>query len=215
MDENEEKIEVTKKQFEELSALPDVVKNLVEEIKVERTAKQTAEAARDAAILAAKQEPEQPVVERQAEDPETVFRRILAEQDQEKAKTARETAEAKFKQTNKDFHPENDPAGLKYAAFQRTLARLNDSGAKTEEDFASLYNDALTLMNRPAPQEQVITPYADAPTNQNGTPVVTDQNGLSHKEKNIIQGLGWTEEKYLKLKKSRPSYVDQLLAQAK
>ena len=215
MDENEEKIEVTKKQFDELSALPDVVKNLVEEIKVERTAKQTAEAARDAAILAAKPVDPAPVVENTPEDAETVIRRVLAEQDQEKAKTARETAEQKFKEANKDFHPDNDPAGLKYAAFQRTLAKLNASGAKTEEDFAGLYNDALTLMNRPAPQEQTITPYADSPTNQNGAPQASNQNGLSIKEKKIIDGLGWSEDKYLKLKKSRPAYVDQLLAQAK
>ena len=209
MPEDTQKIEVDKKTFDELAALPDVVKNLVEELKVERTAKQTAEAERDAAKVAIP--PVQPAPDAKPEDAETVVRRILAEGQNAAAATAREKAEQRFKASHPEFSADNDAGGLKFAAFKSTLAKLNDSSAKSEEDFGALYDDALVLMNRPAPQEQVYTPYADTPS-QSGAPRVSDQNGLSLKEKKIIQGLGWTEEKYLGLKKSRPNYVAQLIA---
>jgi len=212
MDVNTEKVEISKEVFDQLSALPNIVSGLVEELKTERKDKQTAQAERDAALVAAAQNPEVVTPPAgQPEDPEVVVRRVLAEQAKGDAQAARDRATAKFKETHKEFHPDNDPGGLKYAAFERTLGKLNTSGAQTEEDHLALFGDALTLMNRPAAsEEQIITPYADTPTD-GGTPTAANPNGLTPKEKRVIAGLGWTEEKYLNMKKSRPAYVKQMI----
>lgn len=214
MDETKETVQLSKEDFDKLSSLPDVVNNLVAEIQQERKAKQTAEAERDALIVEKNTKPPADVTPQQAtpEDPTVIVERLLAKKDQEAAKAAREAAEAKFRETNKDFHPDNDPGGLKFAAFQRVLAKLNDSGARTVEDFSALYDDALALMNRQSPVKEVTyTPYAHTPS-ESGSPHQQDPNGLSAKEKRIIQGIGWTEERYLKIKKSRPEYIKKLLA---
>lgn len=215
MDENKEKVEIDKDVFEKLEKLPSVVEGLVEELKTERKAKQDAEAARDAAIAAAAAPKEDPATPPDPKDPTKVFEELMAKKEQESAQTARQNAESKFKSAHKEFHPDNDPGGIKFAAFQRYLARINTTGLKTEEEFTSAYTDALALMNRTeAPKETVITPYADTPTD-GGEPRQSDPNALTPKEKKVIEGLGWSEEKYLKMKKSRPAYVEQLLAYAK
>jgi hypothetical protein len=217
MPENEVKVEISKEELDKLKALPDVVQNLVNELKDERTLKQTAEAkatALEAKLNAPVVVP--PVIEAPiAEDPTKVFERLMAQKEQEVADVARQTAEAKFKDAHKEFHPENDPGGLKYAAFEKTLARLNTTGLKTEAEFLSVHNDALRLMTQPAPQETTFAPYADTPSNGGGSPHQTDVNGLSPQEKKLIASVGWTEERYLKLKKQRPDYVKQVLEFAK
>lgn len=213
MNEDKKKVEIDEDVYEKLKGLPEVVTNLVEELKIERKAKQEAQDAAAKAIADAAALPE-PKPEDQ-KDAATVVREILAQRDVDDAKTVRENAERKFKNSHKEFHPENDPAGIKYSAFEKVLARLNTTGLTSEEAYQSVFNDALTLMNRQQTnQEQIITPYADTPVD-GGTPRHEDPNGLSPKEKKLIQGLGWTEEKYLKLKKSRPAYVEQMLTYAK
>lgn len=214
MNENDKKkVEIDEEVYEKLKGLPEVVTNLVEELKTERKAKQDAQDA-VAKALADKTEP---VVTPSGDqkDPAELVREILAERDKGTAKAARDAAESKFKNAHKEFHPENDPGGIKYAAFERTLAKLNVAGLSSEQDFTAVFNDAFTLMNpQAASQERIITPYADTPTDT-GTPRTEDPNGLTPKEKKLIQSLGWADEKYLKLKKSRPAYVEQMLTYAK
>lgn len=216
MNENEGKVEIDKDVFDKLSALPGVVEGLVEELKTERKAKQDAETAAAKAIAdAAVVSPATPPADATPEDPAKVVERILAERDAASAVVVRENAEAKFKAAHKEFASDNDPAGIKFAAFKTVLARLNTSGLTTDEQFQAVFNDALTLMNRQvAPEERIITPYADTPSD-GGTPGHTDPNGTSAKEKKLYEGLGWTEEKYLKMKKSRPAYVEEMLSYAK
>lgn len=208
-----QKVVVDKEMFDKLSALPDVVNNLVEELKTERKAKQDAEARADATIANAA-----PAKSDDPEDPEMVVRRILGERDQNSVKTARVTAEENFKNTHKEFHPDNDPGGLKYQAFERSLAKINLSGATSESQFSDLFETALLVMNKGvvAPSGETITPYADDASTPGGTPQSRDNNALTPKEHRLIKSMpGWTEEKYLKMKKSRPGYVESLLQYAK
>lgn len=217
MPEDKTKVEIDQSVYETLKTAAEAVPGLVEELKIERKAKQDAElaAAKALADAAPVVPPVTPPADNAPEDPTKVVERILAERDAASLVAVRENAEAAFKAAHKEFTTENDPAGLKFAAFKTVLARLNTTGLTTAEQFQAVFNDALTLMNRnAAPEERIITPYADTPSTD-GTPNASDPNAVSAKEKKLYEGLGWTQEKYLKMKKSRPAYVAEMLTYAK
>lgn len=206
---NTQKVEITKEEFDKLSALPTVVNNLVEELKLERKAKQDA-------ITAAAIAPVIPADAPAASVEETV-RKLLAEQAAGTVKEERSSAEATFRNTHKEFHPDNDPGGLKWAAFEKSLAEVNLSGASSKDAFVSKFETALLIMNKgkSSSDATVITPYADTPVDSGGNPIVVNSNGLTAKELRIVKNLGWTEERYVKLKKSNPAYVESIIQQAK
>lgn len=195
---------VVTEEAKKAAELEAAVRNMTEELKELRQKKQEAEAERD--LLKAKgQAPAN-------DDVESKVRKVL---DEERTKTVgeiRKSAEEKFRSANKEFHPDNDPGGVKWAAFEKKLARINTAGLVKEEDFLAAYDDALLILTRkPAEPTVVQNPYASTPSGTGGSPRTTDPNNLSTKEHKLLKQMGWTEEQYLKHKKSRPSYVAKLL----
>lgn len=185
-----------------LKETEDAKNKILEELKEERKKKQEKEAELD--LLKNKGNNDSTNVE-------TVVESILSKKEQEKVSSIKESTIKKFKELNPEFKPENDPAGVKYAAFEKKLARINLDGLASEDEILGALDDAMLLLTKETTKQTTYNnPYAS--TNQQfSSPKSSSQNGLSSKEENLIKSLGWTEERYLKLKTSKPSYVASLL----
>lgn len=176
-----------------------------------RTAKQEVEA--KLVIAESKLKPDdssQGTVEEQVE-------KALAAKDAKKIVELQGTAETKFKAAHSEFHPDNDPGGIKYAAFLKHKARINLTGLTTEDDILEAYDDAFLLMKKDESKVEGtnFNPYAHSSKNSSSEPKGSVNNKLSSKEARLIQDLGWTEERYLKIKTSRPHYVETMLSHIK
>lgn len=142
--------------------------------------------------------------------------KILADRDAKKIKDVRATIDENFKKAHSEFHPDNDTGGIKYAAFQDKLKRINLDSLKSEEEIWDAYEDTLFVMNKGKnSSETTFNPYAATKINTSGEPRGQDNNKLSSTEIKLIEQLGWTEERYLKVKKSQPHYVETMLTRVK
>lgn len=203
----EQEVEVLKAQITELTTK---LNNASGELSENRQKKQEIEGERDALKLKLQQLTETKSPEGQ-ESTDDIVKRLLSERDNQTALENRRTAEIRFKESNKDFHPDNDPGGIKFAAVMAEFNSFNTSGARTIEDFITFFGKAKTLagFQEKAP-ERTIAPYASSPSSTT-SPKAGDGYQLTSKEREIIQRLGWTEEKYIKLKNDKPNYVASLL----
>lgn len=209
-EEQPEEPNVSEEIIEENAELKQAVANLTSEIKELREKK-------NAEIEELRQVQVEPVDESDPDDVQAIASKAVesflnkrAEQD---AEDARKSAEDSFKQANKEFHPDNDPGGIKYKAFQKTLNKFSLEGLKTREDFESRFNEAYEFMRRKDPQaeDEVINPYAETPKNPSATPKVDDGAKLDKREEALLKQKGWDKERYLKVKAKRPEYVRTLL----
>lgn len=147
---------------------------------------------------------------------EEKVKKVLEEKEVEKLAGLRVSTEQKFKEIHSEFHPDNDSGGIKYAAFQAKLARMNLVGLKTEEEMWEVYNDAMVILNKGKTDVQSdFNPYAATSKNSAGEPKGGVNNKLASNELKLIAQLGWTEERYLKVKKSQPHYVATMLTHVK
>lgn len=183
------------------------VNSTVEELKELRQKKQAAEDIAKAALDAGNKGGD---VEQKARE---IVKSILDEEKSTKIEMTRSEFEAKFKTSNPEFLPENDPAGIKFEAFKKVLGRFNTQNLNDEESLAAVYGDAYTLMTG-TKQKPVSSssPYAFSPVSGGGIKEAADGD-LSPKEEKLIESSGWTKEKYLKLKTKQPQFVSQLLSQ--
>lgn len=183
----------------------------VEELKALRTSKQEADA--ELTLLKSKLNPVDPPAQGNVAEE---VKKVLDAKEEENLKTTRGKIEQKFKESHTEFHPDNDTGGIKYAAFQSKLARMNLTGLKTEEEIWDAFNDALVILNKGKTETQTdFNPYAATNRTPAGYPKGNENNKLSSAEVKLIGQLGWTEERYLKVKKSQPHYVDTMLAQVR
>lgn len=189
MDEDKEKELV-----EKVATLTQDKENLVNEIKE----------------LRGKKAPEidEAVIETKAKE---IVERVLNEKTNEKSGEAKTIAEEKFKNKFKEFKPENDPGGIKYAAFQKTLARMNLSGLKTTEEFLETFEDAYLVLNKKSIKEGTYSNQSDFNHELGGNIKEVDADDLSPKELKLIKQQGIDKAAYLKMKEKRPAYVRELL----
>lgn len=120
-------------------------------------------------------------------------------------------AQELFIAKNKEFHPDNDPGGVKKAALDRELKLLNRNGLTTIEDLTTILDKAkiLATSNVASPVVQVrIDPSLPA---SHPDPKSTDASNLTPKEQRLIEQMGWTQERYLKLKAKDSSFVEKTL----
>lgn len=184
------------------------IKSVVGELTSDRAKRQQLEAERD--ILKIELDKLKASGKKEETVEETVTR-ILSKELEKTVEQNRISAEEKFKNANKEFHPENDPGGLKFAAFKKKLEIFNLNGLKTEEQFSEVFNNALIIMNRKESSGDDYTPQIENRDNESIIKQV-NKSQLTPKEVKLIKELGWTEERYLKQKASRPKYVENLLA---
>lgn len=136
----------------------------------------------------------------------------LAKKDKETAQQNAIAAETSFKSKYKEFHPDNDPGGVKFSAIADKLKRFNTDGLVKESDFMSVLEEAYTLINPTRkPEGKPVALYADSRANGGNGPKEADGDKLSYNESIVVQRLGWDAEKFLKMKQKRPDYVKSLM----
>lgn len=133
--------------------------------------------------------------------------KVLGEERSKQIEMTRAEFEEKFKSSNPEFQPSNDVGGLKWNAFKATLNRFNLSGLTRESDFESVYKDAMRLTKDSKPASPSNNPYAFSPASRSSSASSVPENDISFEEQKVIDGLGWTKEKYLKIKASQPGLI--------
>jgi len=134
----------------------------------------------------------------------------LETQRKEDAGKNKEAAITRFQDENKDFHPDNDAAKIKWSALLREFDGFNTSNAHSVEDFMSYFDKSKKLLGKEeTPTGENIVSEDVVPTNT--PPKTAEVSKLSSQEEREIKNLGWTEERYLKVKESQPNFVRKLL----
>ncbi len=145
----------------------------------------------------------------QPADVDNAVAAALAKRDKERADTNKVAALDKFVKSHKEFLPENDPTGLKLQAFKGKLSRFNTDGLTEVEQFMEVFEDAGRLLGH-TPQQKNNKPVMPNIPPSSDEPAEVIQSQLSPKEKKVLERMGWTEEKYLALKKKMPDYVERI-----
>ena len=185
--------------------LESTVANLVEEMKE----------------LRKKKELEVPTkIETPKEDDEVtkianVVEQVLNRKNESVAKTNKQVAMESFISANKEFHPENDPTGLKRQALEEKINRFNTSGLFEAKDFYAVIEEASILLGKNDKSQKTFkeeqNPYSSqsfATTQPKSIP----SNELTQKEQRLVDLGKTTKEKLLKIKASQPGFYDSLMA---
>lgn len=146
------------------------------------------------------------------DDPEKVVEKVLSRRMEQQRESNKAIALDEFRRKYPELSEQNDPAGIVFKKFQDELKKFNMNNYETKEEFVSAFNDVYEFMNRKKPE------IKDRPNFYNGTPSQPghepqddDKAGLSDAEKRLLQDLGWTKDRYLAQKKSKPAFVASLL----
>jgi len=184
---------------------------LVEELKEERV---------KIALLEGILKEKETVIEKQPKAPETDEEKLEAlldkkikERDALNAKANKTAAFEKFITENKEFHPDNDPLGLKRKALQQKLDQFNTDKLTTVEEFSAVIGDAKSLLggnDNHVDTTKGQNPYSNPPRS-NPNPNGRKDDELSPKEMKLIQTTGKTKEQILKLKAKNPEFLAQIL----
>lgn len=144
---------------------------------------------------------------------EADVRKILAEREKQDAAANRQAAEAKFKAAHKEFADDADAGGVKFSAVKQKFSRFNLEGVVTVDEFLNLFEEAYTLaVPTRASGDGKSVLNANTPSDTGHNPKETTDDQLSHKEKTVMERLGWTKDQFLKQKAARPTYIRQLLS---
>ena len=212
---------VSKEQYDKLvdehATITQDKSNLVDEIKNIRKQKTEAEEA-----LVAKEAETTPPAPAEGEDlnAETVaqvagetVKRILTEKAEIDARLNKESSLSEFKLDHKEFHPDNDPAGIKFAALEAKIKMFNLNNAQSISDFDNILTSAYALLKKEdsSPDEEV-TPQPVDPGSGGDQPVEVDSTNLTEKELRVIRTTyDGDKEAYLKARAKRPDYVARLI----
>ncbi len=129
--------------------------------------------------------------------------------DQAAIKIASEQATIEFLDSHPEFSVENDAGGVKFAAFQKALGRINISGVTSKEDYIQVLNDALRLTGETV---STMPNYSSTPRTASNVPALKPGHTLTAPEQKLIQNsFNGDVEAYLKVKTKRPDYVRELL----
>lgn len=146
-----------------------------------------------------------------AEDIAAVLDAELAKRDLENAAKLKAATLDRFVKAHKDLSPDNDPTGLKLTAFKTKLSRFSTEGMTQAEQFMEVFEDAYRLLGKQDTTQQPKPKVQTSEPSISEDPEEVIVTNLTSKEKKVIERLGWTEEKYLGMKKKMPSYVAKLL----
>lgn len=203
-------------QAQKIADLEKVNNGLVEEIKGDRKKRQgleedivTLQTTIKKSVKAATSNPEDERIQ-------SVVAEVLKTNDASKAKQNKTIAFEKFVTENKEFHPDNDPTGLKREALERKLKTFNTDGLTEIEDFTKVIGDAKTLLGQDTSSqtptdEEVKNPYSSTSKNTSSPTEALDKD-LDPKEQKLIKQAGFTKESYLALKVKQPAFINGLLA---
>lgn len=208
LDENGEKvpIEVT----DDKKETAKVIGNLVEELKESRLKLATAE---NLLKANAEKKPEgetKPLTDDEKLD--LAITKKLAEKSASDAQANKKAAFEKFVTENKEFHPDNDPTGLRRDALQKKVNQFNTEGLQTVEQFLSVIGDAKKLLLGSDTEVYTSTrKNLDSFPTPKPDPAGRQPEVLNPKELKLAAMPGNTKEKILKLKAKNPDYLAELL----
>lgn len=138
-----------------------------------------------------------------------VVQEELAKKEVEQAKSNFEAVTNSFLASHPEFSTENDPGGIKFKAFQKSLSRINLSGLKTIEEFEEAFQDAYSLMDRKATTDPM---NPSSPRSSSRAPAVQPNAQLPSNEMALVKShFGGNVEAYLKAKAKKPVYFEELL----
>ena len=190
---------------EEAKSLKESLGNTVEELKALR--KKNSDLAEE---LKKKTETVVPTEETKVAE---IVKKVLTEERMSNAKTNKQVAFEKFVLEHKEFHPDNDPTGLKRQALETKLADFNTSGITDMGIFYERIGEAhllLTGNDNQSNTSRVNNPYSSTSQNRM-TPKPIVQDKLSPKERKLVERGSATEEQILKMRLNKPSYLNSLL----
>ena len=144
----------------------------------------------------------------------SIVHELRKQEKEAEAKNNKTIAFEKFVSENKDFHPDNDPTGLKRKALEEKLSRFNTNGLESISDFYSVVGEASILLQgndtHVNTSKEINNPYTST-----GFPKVAPSglkvSSLTPKEQKLVDQGFTTEEKLKKLKVSQPSFYNQLM----
>lgn len=149
------------------------------------------------------------IQEPKSEEIQKVVEAELKKRDTEELKRTTESVLIKFLDSHPEFSTENDEGGLKFAAFQKALVRINTQGVKTASDYEQVLEDALRLTGQVAPA----TPsFSSTPRSAPEVRGVSKGAQLTTPEQKLVQNnFGGDVDAYLKVKAKRPEYIEELI----
>lgn len=164
--------------------------------------------------LTEKKEPkiETPVVEDEATKLANAVKKVLTEEKMENVKSEKKLAFERFITEHKEFHPDNDPTGLKRQALEEKLKDYNTEVMSLDK-FYDVIGEAQLLLtgDNKSNTNRIANPYSSsAPSRLMPKVVVNDK--LTPQERKLVDRGSATEEYILKLREKRPHYLRQLLA---
>jgi hypothetical protein len=200
---------------QKIAQLEQDKENLVGEVKSIRKEKQDLKAQLDEVPATTEAKPVTDTTNLDAASIAQVVEDTLAKRDASRAKSNQVAALEEFVADHKEFDEGNDPTGLKRDALEKAVARFNTNGLTEKKDFMAVIKDAHRLLggtdtSNDDSSGQVINPYSSTPKTTT-TPSITDNTQLTEREQAVIKQNGWTEERYLELKKSMPDFVDRIV----
>jgi len=146
-------------------------------------------------------------------DVQKVVQEEFAKKEAEQAKANFESASATFLSGHPEFSKENDPGGIKFSAFQRSLSRINLSALKSVDEFTEALSDAYSLMDRKASVEPL---NSSSPRYSPAPPKASVNNQLSPSETTLVKNhFNGDTDAYLKAKAKKPAYFEELLKWAR
>jgi len=204
----EELVEILKQKDSDIAKAEQDKNATVGELTELRKKKQEVEAELEQAKQAKTEEPPtgEPNIEEEVQ-------KVLSKTAEEEAKQNRDKAIEDFRASQHEFSEAADPGGIKFAAFEREMAKFNFSGLKSVEEFTSRFKEVHEFMNRgekPVDNDNP-APYRGAPQDNGGEPPAGNEHELDATEKKLLEQTGWTKERYLALKEKQPEFVESQL----
>jgi len=142
-----------------------------------------------------------------------VVQNELAKRETEEIKSTYQSVSEAFLASHPEFSSENDPGGVKFKAFQKSLTRFNLGVLKTTKEFEQAFTDALDLT---AINDPMNLPNTPAPRSFSSAPVVSGASQLSPAEQKIIkEHFGGDLAKFNAAKAKRPVYMEEILKWAR
>jgi len=207
---NKDGIEYTAEKIAELESKAKLAEQLAaEKAKAEDALNGVVEELKELRVKNREQKPqENNNVDNEAKTRELLLN-ILNEERSKQSEMNRTEFEERFKSSNPEFQPANDIGGIKWNAFKQTLNRFNLSNV-SGSDLEKTYKDALRLM-RDTNDDSKNNANSFSPASRGTNQRQVTDNDLLQEEIDLMNSVGWTKEKYLKLKASQPDYVRSLL----
>lgn len=157
----------------------------------------------------------QPKTEEQpdgAQSTEAQFEAFIQKKQKEESQKNREKAIEDFRASHHEFSESADPGGIKFSAFEREMSKFNLDNLSSVDDFNSRLTEVYDFMNRGKGGDEDGSNYHRGTNRTPSAPSQPDNDAIDTAEKKLIDNMGWTPERYLKLKEKMPDYIEQQLS---